>query len=381
MDDRDLEARLRAHFHTTLDHARPSVQLAERVTRGLAPRPAALGGLRMRARPSLGFGAVLATAAAIVIALAFGGVVHVPPFGAVPTPTTSTAPTGRDFIVLPPTSAVPGKPVSSDAYDVLAARLRALGFGTFSGSGGYGIAFELDEPGIASDDQVRAVLAAPGLVEFVPLPAADYSTIAPTVGKALPKDEPALFGSEGVSSVTVVTDAQGRPALDVHLTPAAAQAFGVYTARHVAEQVAIVIDGVVVSAPAIDAAITGGVVEISGDPSRTQSLFDPVTRAILIGGPLPEAWRGAPVPVVISGDDAKAVAFMEAGVRGEPKIQGLEARVVAGQWRAVWTVLVQGTFPDLHCTQTTGCPSPADAELVLIDAVNGGVIGYEAPSP
>jgi len=375
MDDRDLEARLRAHFHASLDDAQPSGQLAERIARGLAPSPAALGGFRVRARPSLGFGVVLATAAAIVIALAFGGVVHLPPFGAAPTPTTFVAPPGRDFIVLPPTSAVPGKPVSSDAYDVLAARLRALGFGTFSGSGGYGIAFQLDDPGIASDDQVRAVLAAPGVVEFVPLPAADYSTIAPTVGKPLPKDEPALFGSEGVSSVTAATDAQGHPALDINLTPAAAQVFGDYSTHHVAEQLGIVIDGVVALAPVIDAPITGGVVEISGDPASSGGP-DPVARAILIGGPLPEAWRGAPVPTIIPREQAVAIATAQAD-HASVRAAGLEARVVAGQWRAVWTIEVSGGF-------VFPCPSPCpdlSTEVVLIDAVNGGVMGFEAPSP
>lgn len=381
MDDRDIEARLRSHLHATLDHAQPSPELVAGVRARLVPQPAALDGARVRALPSLRWGGVLAAAAAVVvIVLAAGGLVRLPLAGAA-TPQPSVA-TTRDFIVLPPTAAVPTKPIASDATDVLMARLRALGFGNFSSAGGYGITFQLDEPAIATDDQVRAVLGAPGVVEFVPLPAADYADVRPTVGQPLPKPETPLFGNDGVASVEATTDQQGQPALTIHLTPAAEGIFGDYTAGHVGESFAIVLDGKVASVPVIRSVITGGQVQVTGDPS-TPGVFDPVTKAVLIGGPLPAAWRGAEVPAVIQRDAAVAAALVAAGpgVRGDASAVGLDARLVSGAWRAVWSVEFHGDFENLHCGATDGCPGPLQAEVVLIDAVNGGVMGYEAPSP
>ncbi|TDP91965.1 SecDF P1 head subdomain-containing protein [Labedaea rhizosphaerae] len=50
----------------------------------------------------------------------------------------------------------------------------------------------------------------------------------------------------------------------VRLTSAGAAAFGQLTSAHVNQQLAIVVDDVVVSAPTIQSAITDGVVQISG---------------------------------------------------------------------------------------------------------------------
>ena len=87
-------------------------------------------------------------------------------------------------------------------------------------------------------------------------------------------------------------------------------------------------------------------------------------------------------PTTLHREEAIAAALAAApGAQGGPTAVGLEARAVAGAWRAVWSVTFSGSFPDLHCTATGGCPGPLTVEVVLIDAINGGVMGYEAPSP
>ncbi|MCQ3932730.1 MAG: hypothetical protein DPW16_19960 [Chloroflexi bacterium] len=55
------------------------------------------------------------------------------------------------------------------------------------------------------------------------------------------------------------------------LTPAGQQIFADYTAQHIGDRLAIVLDGIVISAPTIQNAITGGQGQISGDFSETQA--------------------------------------------------------------------------------------------------------------
>lgn len=52
---------------------------------------------------------------------------------------------------------------------------------------------------------------------------------------------------------------------------------------------------------------------------------------------------------------------------------------------AVWAVRLSGTFPPASCGGYTAtphpCPSPANSELILIDAQTGDFIQGEAPAP
>ncbi len=57
----------------------------------------------------------------------------------------------------------------------------------------------------------------------------------------------------------------GQPLVSFTLTPEGAQQFGDYTSAHVGDFLAIVLDGVVISAPRIQDAITGGQGTITGD--------------------------------------------------------------------------------------------------------------------
>lgn len=384
MDDRDLEARLSAHLHRRLDDAQPPAELAASVAQGFATQPRRIGlpGLGVHSPMRIGFSLTAVAVAVAVLAVAASSLgFHLGPnVGNGPSPSPTAAPVERTFIVLPPTPQVPAKPEAIVAGDVLAARLRALGIGTFTMSGGYGMTFTFfDAPGGPgpTDDTVRAVLAAPGVVQFIPIPTGDPTVSA---GQTLPHPYPVLFGNEGIASVREGTDQNGNAALNINLVPAATRLFADYTTNHIGDQLAIVIDGRVASAPIIQSAIAGGDVQVSNDSSTIGIALAAQLRAILIGGSLPEAWRGAPVPKIITREAAAALALAEPGATDLLYAQA-DAELVSGQWRAVWSIGVGGSFPDFPCTES---PSPcpiAGVEVVKIDAVDGVVIGHEPGGP
>ena len=388
MDDRELELRLQAHLHRRFDDAQVPAGLEAAVLQGMRTQPRRVA-FDLRRRPiDLGWSLVAAVAVLVVGSFLFVRINGPISPGASATPGPSvTLPTSRDFIVLPPTAAVPSKASSSLATDVLSARLRALGFGTFSSGGGYAITFELGNEG-PSDAAVRRVLAATGDVRFLPLPPEDYygeHGLEAMVGQPLPKDEPALFGWEGIASVSIGAAAQGAetpgpsamPTIEITLKPAAASAFGDYTAAHVNEHFAIVVDGKVASVPVVNGAIPGGQISIVGggeDPDAFRGLA-----AILVGGLLPEEWRGADVPQVISQRAAVASALTFYPT-ADVESAGLTTREDERGHRAIWWIVLGGDLPH-SCPMlrpgATVCPAPEGGIVVVIDAETGVVEAIE----
>ena len=121
----------------------------------------------------------------------------------------------------------------------------------------------VDLPGVADAtdvESVRRLLGRTGKIDFVPL-----GETPATVGQMIDftKDAP-LFGGDQIASATVGSDQNGQPAVDFVLKSTGARLFGDYTASHIGSYFAITLDGVVVSAPVIQNAITGGSVEITG---------------------------------------------------------------------------------------------------------------------
>jgi hypothetical protein len=382
MDDRDLEVRLRTHLRRRFDDAEAPRELRASLEQAFATRPRTIGlfDLRPRAPMHLGLSLTAAAVAVVVLAIAAANMgLRFGPAGNGPSPSPS-GPTERTFIVVPPGSDVLPKPESIVAGDVLSGRLRALGVGTFSMGGGYGMTFTLPAGG-PSDNAIRTVLAAPGVVEFIQIPGAATDI---TAGQSLPATLPVLFGSEGVARVRDATDQNGNPAVAIELTPAAAQLLAEYSTNHIQEQLAIVLDGRVVSAPVIQSPIIGGTVQVTNASSTSGLTLDAAVRAILIGGPLPEPWRGAPVPAVIS--RAEAIADASRDETTQPtgvESASLEAlRLGIGRWTAVWKVTLLGDFPG-ECTPAplpASC-APASSRLVVLDAATGGFIDSQAPAP
>lgn len=365
MDDFELEARLRTHLHRRFDDAPLPSGLATNVSQalGTAARPIGLASPTGRIR--LGWAAV---AAAIVIVTVIGvgkGLVVSGP-AAVPSATPSAVPGALDrtFIVLPVNGTLVGKAESTLADSVLSARLRALGIGNFTSSGNEVLTFSVPVGG-PSDASIRAVLAATGDVRIVPLPAADYGIgmRVATVGVSLPKDEPALIGWDGIASIAGISSS-GAQSLAITLKPAAAQAFDDYRASNAGESFAIVVDERVALLAPVDEQATSG--QLTLLPPSDNSFAE--TAAILIGGELPEAWRGASVPVLITQDQAVGPAL--AAVHGGT-VQRAELGVdLSGDtWQVVWNIEVAQP----GCAGYASCVSPGWSKLVKVDAVTGTV--------
>jgi hypothetical protein len=382
MDDRELEARLRERLRNRFDARSPSTELAGGVAQQLATKPQAVRWARLRAgQLRLGWSLAAVTAVAAIAIVAANLRPAVAP-GSKPTaPPASTAPQQRErsFVVLPPAGHVPSKPDQGVASEVLSARLRALGYGNFSSAIGFAISFKVPPEG-PTDEETRRVLAATGSVEFVPLPPADYGDglLVAEVGKPLPKHEPAMFGWEGIASVTWGTDQQDRPTLRFKLKPVAAQAFGDYTAGHVNEHLAILVDGKVAFLPVIQARIPDGEVAISSGGDDAEAFH--ALGAILVGGMLPESWRGAEVPQIVDEQTAVATAlgfYPSADVESA----GVTSLQDESGTRAVWWIVLGGDLPH-SCPMlrpgATVCPAPDGGIVVVIDAVTGQVVSIDS---
>lgn len=388
MNDRELELRLQAHLHRRFDDAPIPAGLEAAVLQGIQTQPRRIAfDLRPR-RLALGWSLVAAVAVVVAGSFLYGSFHGPIPPGASATPRPSaTVSTSRDFIVLPPTASVPSKASSSLATDVLSARLRALGFGTFTSGGGFGISFQLGNEG-PSDAVVRRVLAATGDVQFVPLPPDDYfgdGGLEATVGQPLPKDEPALFGWEGIASVSIGAAAQGAEtpgpsapqAIEVTLKPAAARAFGDYTVAHIGEYFAVVVDGKVAVVPVIQAAISGGEVSIVGGGDDAAAFGE--LAAILVGGLLPEEWRGAKVPQVVDQEAAVATALTFYPT-ADVESAGLTTREDEHGTRAIWWIVLGGDLPHSCRALAPGatvCPAPEGGIVVVVEAETGVVLDIE----
>jgi hypothetical protein len=387
MDDRELEARLRTRLHARFDDTPVPAELASNVRQALAtPAPRVRFDVRSRGRLA-GWAVVGAIAVVAVVAVVGGNLMGLPGPGDTPTQAPSaTVAAGRDFIVLPPEGApVEGlsQPSPSDVQPILLDRLHALQVGNVASEFGNAIWFMVPAAGPA-DEEIRAVLGATGDVEFVPLPPEDYPDLGSSliIGEPLPIDEPALFGWEGIASV-VVDETRQSPAFTVTLTPAAGAALADYTAAHVGEAMAIVLDGRVASVPTINEPIPGGQITISGGMSTDAGRFARL-RAILVGGRLPEAWHGARVPAIVSREFAINAARGQFP-RSTFKSASLAAELDGEAWRAVWYVDVTGDVgSQVFPCPTRGpsgdtCPSPGLDRRVAIDAVRGNVLYIQYP--
>ncbi len=74
---------------------------------------------------------------------------------------------------------------------------------------------------------------------------------------------PPMFSGDMVAATAIGSDQTGRRTVDFTLRPEASALFATYTAEHIGEYVAIVLDGAVISAPVINDAIPNGEVQIS----------------------------------------------------------------------------------------------------------------------
>ena len=115
-------------------------------------------------------------------------------------------------------------------------------------------------PGVTDPEAVRKLVGTTGRLDFVPL-----GTTQATQDQTLdPKTFPPLFSGDQVSSATVGTDQNGRPAVNFVLKDTGKNLFANYTKDHIGQYFAITLDGSVISAPVINDSIPTGNVQITG---------------------------------------------------------------------------------------------------------------------
>jgi hypothetical protein len=324
MDELEFEARLSARLHRHFDGVAPSPELRAGVDQVLSTQPQPIGLALLRARRrDVGWAAVVA--AGLIVAVALTGGRLGGPFGpgapsASPLHTQEPASTWRDFIVLPPAGHEPSKAGDDLASNVLNGRLRALflitdGGLSFSSGGGYAVTFQVQQEG-PPGDVVRSVLRAGGDVAFMALPGAGTDGAGPAaIGQNPPDGARTLFGWDGIAGASIETDQQGSPVLSITLRPAAGQTFADFTAAHVGETFAIVIDDDVEFLPVINEPIIDGKLQISAGGAFAESA------AIIVGGKLPDAWILPTVPDVLPpGEIEREMEFEFSKVEPSPVI-------------------------------------------------------------
>jgi preprotein translocase subunit SecD len=142
----------------------------------------------------------------------------------------------------------------------------------------------IELPGAADADEIRKLVGTTGRLDFVPVPNAYANTIQE--GQPLPPgvpDDP-IFSGDQISAARPGTDQFGKLAVDIELKQRGADLFDEYAAAHYGERFAIVLDGVVMSAPTINATNYNGRAQISGS-FTAKEMTDLVT--VLKFGSLP----------------------------------------------------------------------------------------------
>jgi preprotein translocase subunit SecD len=114
-------------------------------------------------------------------------------------------------------------------------------------------------PGVSDPDAVRKLVGTTGRLDFVPIPSGQTP---PAQGTEITQGLPVLFSGDQVQSATIGTSQTGGRTVDFVLKPTGTQLFADWTAKHVQEYFAIVLDGKVISAPVIRSSIPNGQVQI-----------------------------------------------------------------------------------------------------------------------
>ncbi|PKQ29777.1 MAG: protein translocase subunit SecD [Actinobacteria bacterium HGW-Actinobacteria-10] len=149
-------------------------------------------------------------------------------------------------------------------------------------------------PGIDSAKDALEILGSTGQLEFVDVASInDTTTVAalsttPDGVKLKPGTYTPIMTGEVVTGATIGTDNLGKIEVQVTMDENGSRIWGEYTSTHINQQVAIVLDGVVQSAPVVQGAILGGNTAITGDftPEEAKKL-----RTVLETGALPVTLR------------------------------------------------------------------------------------------
>ena len=135
----------------------------------------------------------------------------------------------------------------------------------------------IEVPGIGSAQELKDLIGTTAKLTFhqvygPPVSSADSAGVnrlvlpsAEREGVYYVMDDVAVVTGDELTDARPETDQNGYPAVGFRFNPTGARAFGDYTAEHIGEPFAIVLDGKVISAPTIQAHIAGGSGIITGN--------------------------------------------------------------------------------------------------------------------
>ncbi len=128
----------------------------------------------------------------------------------------------------------------------------------------------VEVPDVQNPAQVQKLVGTTGRLDFIPLGSTPASS-----GQALPASYTGtpcsatvtvncvLFSGDAVSSATIGADQTGQRTVDFTLNDKGKQLFADYTAAHIGQYFAVVLDGNVITAPVIQSSIPNGQVQIT----------------------------------------------------------------------------------------------------------------------
>lgn len=155
----------------------------------------------------------------------------------------------------------PGTPVTQDAIEqakfILQQRVDKLGVAEaqITLQGENNLVVEL--PGIKNPQEALDVIGKTALLEFKPVEGVDEEG-NPILGET-------LMTGKYLKSASVGFDQFGKPKVDMEFNEEGAKLFEEITAKYIGKQIAIVLDGEVMSTPRVVEKIEGGRAEITGD--------------------------------------------------------------------------------------------------------------------
>jgi preprotein translocase subunit SecD len=128
----------------------------------------------------------------------------------------------------------------------------------------------VEMPGVTNADQIRTLVGTTGSLDFVPLgqtpAAAGQELPKTTTGQACDAGHLTncvLFSGTSIASASIGANQTGQRTVDFTLNGSGKDLFAAYTAAHVGDYFAVVLDGKVITAPVIQQSIPGGQVQIS----------------------------------------------------------------------------------------------------------------------
>jgi hypothetical protein len=145
------------------------------------------------------------------------------------------------------------------ARDVILNRLKYFGVNGATASVSPNGNLEINLPASANVESVAPLLTHMGVITFVD------STSPFSEGDFIDSNLKIIFTGRNIKSAEVITDSVGQYQIAITLTPEGSQKLADYTGNNVNHYLVIVRDGIVISSPRVNSAITGGKAIIQGD--------------------------------------------------------------------------------------------------------------------